>query len=110
MKIIRGTIDCKEATEIPIGSVAFITVSKDNNIIGRQTLPQINSFPFKYRVEVSDDLKSKEAHETVQTWSIRVQIENGEETLFLNGAGNFMLSPHGCDLENLDIQLNFYHC
>ena len=110
MKLIQGSINCKQTTEIPKGSVIFITVSKDTNIIGHQTLQGIDAFPFKYRVQVSDDLKSREAHDLVQTWSIRVQIENGEQTIFLNGAGNFILHPQETDLEKLDIQLNFYHC
>ena len=108
MTIIQGMIDCKETAEIPVGSVVFITVSKDGNIIGHQTYQHIDAFPFKYHVDVTEEIKPKEAHEAVETWTVKVQIENGENTLFVNGAGNFMLSPHDTDLEKLDMQLNIY--
>ena len=83
-------------------------MTKDAKIIGHQTLQCIERFPFEYRVQVDDELVGNQSHETVQTWSIRVSIENGEKTVFLNGTGNFILIPNETNLEKLDIQLNFF--
>ena len=108
MKTVQGTITCKETSEIPIGSVVFITISKDSNTIGHQTLQRIDTFPFKYRIEVDD--QSKETTENAQNWSFRVNIENGEQTIFLNENGSLSITPSEVDLENLDIQVNVQQC
>ena len=103
MRIIQGTITCNETREIPVGSVVFITVSVGSNVIGHNTMQRIEAFPFKYRVEVDDESNG-------ENWSIRVNIENGEQTMFLNGTGNLSIQRPESDLENLDIQLNVFEC
>jgi hypothetical protein len=108
MRVIQGTITCNETREIPVGSVVFITVSIGSNVIGHNTMQRIEAFPFKYRVEVND-----ESNETIgknENWFIRVNIENGEQTMFLNGTGNLSIQRPESDLENLDIQLNVFEC
>jgi hypothetical protein len=108
MRIIQGTITCNETREIPVGSVVFITVSIGSNVIGHNTMQRIEAFPFKYRVEVDDE--SNQTTGNGENWSIRVNIENGEQTMFLNGPGNLSIQRPEVDLENLDIQLNVFEC
>ena len=104
MKTIEGIINCKETPDIPPGSVVYITISKDSKIIGHQTLQCIDKFPFAYQVEVEHE----PAQDKVQTWSIRVNIENGESTIFLNDTCNFMPLSEGNEFEKLDIELKTY--
>lgn len=82
MKTISGTVNCKDTTEIPVGSVAFIHVFKGSEEVGHRTLPNLTSFPFEFKVELNDN----ELNESGYT--LRVSIDNGENIIFLNEKGS----------------------
>ena len=103
--VVKGTIDCKDTKELPVGSVVFIYVYKnESDVIGHQTLQSVEHFPFEYNVEIDEKSWSENAN-----YSIRVTVENGEKTLYLNGkAGLTTLTKAELTNKPLDITLNAY--
>lgn len=99
MKVVQGTINCKEAKSIPVGSVIFIYVYKEDKVVGHQTLASVEHFPFDYKVEIEDE------DYAAPGLSIKVMIDNGENTLFLNGSGSTDIRENQV-LDKLDIELN----
>ena len=82
MKTIKGTIDCTQTKDIPVGSVVFIYVMRNDKVAGSQTLQSISHFPFSYTVDIDEHM-----FDEAGKCSIRISIENGENTLFINGNG-----------------------
>lgn len=78
MRTITGSVDCSSTKEIPVGSVVFISIGLNDKIIGRQTLQNLQSFPFEFRVNL------EEANES-DVYDVTVNIERGESTIFFNG-------------------------
>jgi hypothetical protein len=101
MKTITGKIDCLTTKEIPVGSVVFISFTVDKKIMGRQTLQNLEHFPFEYRV----NLEESEAQ-----MDVRVNIERGEMTLFCNGENGIEQIDFSSlsEPDHLDIQVRTY--
>ncbi len=106
MRTITGKVDCQSTKEIPVGSVIFISFAVDKKVVGRQTLQNIENFPFEYRVNLDDD----SGVESVDLLDVRVNIERGEMTIFCNGENGIeqvnlasLAQP-----DYLDIQLRSY--
>ncbi|CAF0846532.1 unnamed protein product [Brachionus calyciflorus] len=96
MKSITGQITCSESSEIPVGSVIFVYVMKDSNVIGRQTLHNWTQFPIDFKVDVP------ELNESGHFFT--VNIENGENVIFRSEDGSTPINEKE-PLENLNVQV-----
>jgi hypothetical protein len=106
MRTITGRVDCQSTKEIPVGSVIFITFSIEKKIVGRQTLQNLEHFPFEYRVNLEED----ETQSVAGQLDVRVNIERGETTIFCNGQNGVEQVDLSslAQQDHLDIQLHSY--